>query len=369
MPRARHRRPGAGTPPDSARSGCEQPQVSKTERVTWVVFLVAAVGALIWKHGNVFFFSWTDEQIHLYVARRVAEGAVLYRDIDSARPPLVLLPIAWLIRMGWAPLLAGRVMVVGSQLATAGLLLWGGWRLVSWRAGALAALLFLTSPEVFDRVHYTGIQSVALTAAGCVLFSLRAQPFRSGLFAGLTLVTGQHGIVVCGTIALITFVLRPRDSVRFAAGAVLVGVGVFGSVWLMGGQHVWESLVGHHLYHMGGSESSRAQFWERFTPWLYEHAYMFVGAGLALVLLRSSKRKEGEGAAWSSTPPQVARRLLLVVSAHLVVVLVMNEPIFLYVVLIAPLLALLAAIGFDATGRCGAGARGCPRPGLGAPGG
>jgi hypothetical protein len=41
--------------------------------------------------------------------------------------------------------------------------------------------------------------------------------------------------------------------------------------------------------------------------------------------------------------------LLLVVGAHVAVVLAMTEAAFLYIVVIAPLLALLAGIGFDAT--------------------
>src|ERR1019366_1190758 len=176
-PSHRHRKKAkAEQSVESAVAEREKQHVSRFEVVCWVVLFATALGALIWNHCAVFFYSWTDEQIHFYVARRLAEGAVLYRDIDSSRPPLILFPIAWLIKMGCSPLLAGRAMVLGSHLATAGLLLWGGWRLASWRAGVMAALLFLTSPEVFDRVHYTGIQLGALTASACVLLSLRGQP-------------------------------------------------------------------------------------------------------------------------------------------------------------------------------------------------
>jgi hypothetical protein len=60
----------------------------------WAVLLTVAIAALVWNQHAQFFYSWTDEQIHFYVAHRMAQGAVLYRDIDSARPPLVLLPLA-----------------------------------------------------------------------------------------------------------------------------------------------------------------------------------------------------------------------------------------------------------------------------------
>jgi hypothetical protein len=312
--------------------------------VLWSLLFAVALVALIWKHATVFFYSWTDEQIHMYVAHRMTQGAVLYRDIDSARPPLVLFPLAWLMRLGLTPLLAGRLLVVAFQLATAGLLLWGGWRLASWRAGALAALLFLISPEVFARVHYTGIQLAALTASACVLFSLKGQPARAGLFLGLSLASDQHALVVGGIVALLTVARRPRDALPFALGALAVCAIVFGGVWAMGGRHLWASLVGIHLFHFRVGQGVASQFWDDFTPWIYEHLYLFVGAGLALALLARGRVQQ------DSTPPSPrdVRVLLAVVAAHIVVVLAMSGAVFLYVVVIAPLLALLAGMGFDA---------------------
>ena len=310
------------------------------------MLFAAAVVALIWKHSTVFFYSWTDEQIHLYVAHRMTQGAVLYRDIDSARPPLVLFPLAWLMKIGVSPLLAGRALVVGIQLATAGLLLWGGWRLASWRAGALAALLFLTSPEVFARVHYTGIQLVALTASACVLFSLRGQPFRAGLFLGLSLAADQHGLVVGGIVAVLTVARRPRDAFPFALGALIVCAIVFGGVWAMGGRHLWGSLIGIH-------------------------SSIFASARASLLSSGTTSRRGSTSTSTCSWAPDwrrfcwraVANRwrsddqppssrdvrvLLAVVAAHIAVVLALSGAVFLYIVVIAPLLTLLAAMGFDA---------------------
>ncbi|MBN2577276.1 MAG: hypothetical protein JXP73_22125 [Deltaproteobacteria bacterium] len=259
----------------------------------------------------------------------------------------MLFPLAWLIEMGCSPLLAGRALVLGTQLATAGLLLWGGWRLASWRAGALAALLFLTSPDVFDRIHYTGILLVALTASACVLFSLRAQPLRAGLCMGLTLASDQHGLVVCGIAALLTVVRRPRDAFPFGLGALGIVAIVFGGVWALGGRDLWESLVGIHLFHLRIGQGVSAQFWEKLTPWLYEHGYLFAGAGLALLVLGRRHREAGSEA---QQPPsaRVVRALLVVVGAHVAVVLAMMEAVFLYVVVIFPVLALIAGMGFDA---------------------
>ena len=350
VPRSPHRqqrKPRSDREANPSVRGQLTPQSGRREFLLWTLLFAAAVAALLWKHGSVFFYSWTDEQIHMYVAQRMTQGAVLYRDIDSARPPLVLFPLAWLMRLGLAPLLAGRVLVVGLQLGTAGLLLWGGWRLASWRAGALAALLFLTSPEVFARVHYTGIQLAALTASACVLFSLRGRPFAAGLFLGLSLASDQHALVVGGIVALLTVVRRPRDALPFALGALGVCAIAFGGVWAMGGRHLWGSLVGIHLFHFRVGQGVASQFWDDFTPWIYEHVYLFVGTGLAATLLaRGRTAAAGEG----PTPPasRDVRVLLLVVGAHIAVVLALSGAVFLYVVVIAPLLALLAGMGFDA---------------------
>ena len=342
----RRRNPKGGKPAEPVASRRDKPRMSKIEIAYWAVLAAAAVAALIWNQWATFFLSWTDEQVHFYVAHRMAEGAVLYRDIDSARPPLVLFPLAWLIKAGCSPLLAGRALVLASQLATSGLLLWGGWRLASWRAGALAALLFLASPEVFSRIHYTGIQLVGLTASACVLFSLRAQPLRAGLCCGLTLATDQHGLAVCGIVAMLTLVRRPRDALSFIVGALSFTAIVFGGVWAMGGRHLWRNLVEIHLFHLRVGQGSSAQFWERMTPWIYEHGYLFVGASLALVLLGTRRTEAGTE---DASAPRGVRVLLLVVAAHIAVVLAMTEAAFLYIVVIAPLLALVAGMGFDAT--------------------
>jgi hypothetical protein len=91
-----------------------------------------------------------------------------------------------------------------------------------------------------------------------------------------------------------------------------------------------------------------AQFWDKFTRWMYEHVYLFVGAGLAVFLL-GARRAEPMIGELRPTSSRIVRVLLLVVGAHIAVVAAMTEAVFLYVVVITPLLTLLAGIGFDAT--------------------
>lgn len=62
-----------------------------------------------------------------------------------------------------------------------------------------------------------------------------------------------------------------------------------------------------------------------------------------------------------SPSSRAVRVLLLVVGAHIAVVLAMSGAVFLYVVVIAPLLTLLAGLGFDATVRATSPSSGKPR--------
>ncbi len=313
----------------------------------WALAFVAAVGGLVWQHRAVFFLSWTDEQIHFYVARRIAQGAVLYRDIDSARPPLTLFPIAALIKLGFSPLWAGRALVLLFQLGTAGLLFWGGNRLVSRRSGALAALLALTSPETFDRIHYSGIHLPALTASAAVLFYSMERPLWAGLLVGLSAAADQHGLAIGGMVGLLTVIRRPRDASRFVVGLLAVTVPVFGGALALGGRDLWKDLVAVHLLHFRLGQGANVQLWELLTPWLYEHIYLLLGIALAAGLL-AFKRSQNDAAAMRPAPSTTVRVLLLIAGAHVLVVLAMAEAAFLYLVVVMPLLYLLAGIGFDA---------------------
>jgi hypothetical protein len=76
--------------------------------------------------------------------------------------------------------------------------------------------------------------------------------------------------------------------------------------------------------------------------------YLLVGAGLAVALL-GIRRANATGGNTGQPSSGVVRVLLLVLSAHVAIVLAMKESVFLYVAVIAPLLTLLAAMGFDAT--------------------
>jgi hypothetical protein len=301
----------------------------------------------LWFHGSVFFVRWTDENVHLYVARRMAEGLVLYRDIHSARPPLALLPLVAGWWAGVPPLWTARGSLVLALFATAAVLWWAGHRLFGPWTGAVAAALFLVTPEVSARNAWTGIHPVALGGLWCVTLAWRGHGLWAGVTAGLALASGQHAAVLVAGAALVVVARHRRALWRFVAGAAIALVPTFGVAAARSGPaRLWEDLAGRHLYHLGaaapGAEGDLS-FFQITTllenlPWL----------ALALwAVLRpredgSAEAREARLARWS---------LGALALAHVLVVRGMSGGLILYAFPAVPLVALLAGDGVVSAGR------------------
>jgi hypothetical protein len=309
-------------------------------------FLVIGAGVLglLGVHVALFFSGWTDENVHAYVARRVSEGLVLYRDIDSARPPLIILPLAAAMRLGLGPLLAARTIVVLATLATAAVVFVGARRLFSLRAALIAVAFFLLAPEVITRPQYTGIHLVQLGSTLSLVLALLGRPLGAGAAFGLALGAGQHSLIIGGLAGLWVTLRQRRHGLMFAAGFVGAMILVFGVARLLGGQHLWENLIARHLYHLGGpAVVEQTDFGPILTAWLGDHLVIFA---LAAAALFGPRENPGDG----DLPQRreiAVRVLVAAVVLHLGVVLVMTGALFLYVVPVFSLVCMLAGAGAD----------------------
>ena len=332
----------AAVPPVPAAAVTEAPAAAavlvggvRREAVLVALALAGAVVLALVQLAARAFPVWTDENVHVYVARRVSEGAVLYRDIDSARPPLVIWALSGLMTLGLPPLVAARGLVALLVLATASGMFLGGRRLFGTRAAVLAVLLLLLSPEIVQRAPYTGIQLVSLGVLGCLLLALLGWPLASGAVFGLALASGQHALIagLCAGLAVVA--RRPRDGLRFAGGFLASFAAVFGLARLLGADRLWENLVARHLYHLGGNETA-GRLGAQLGPWLGENLPVFALMLGALALeLRGRRRR----------PVQL---LALAVALQFVALAVMSQAKFLYLVPVFPLICLLAGVGADA---------------------
>lgn len=326
---------------------------------TAILLLAIGIAGRLGAHLSLFFPSWTDENVHLYVARRISEGATLYRDIDSARPPLVILPLAALIRVGLAPLLAARVLVFLAALATSCVTFLGAQALFSRRAAVLATAFYLLSPELIARLPYTGIQLVQLGATLCLVLTLLGRPLGAGAAFGLALGAGQHSLVI-GGLAGIWFLVRDRrQALWFVVGVAGAFAAVFGLAWLLGAQHLWENLVARHLYHLSGGGGGTTGLGPLLLAWIGDNLLLFALAGGTL-LTRTPRAPAGSPA----RSERAARAVAAALAMHLAVLLLMSAGHFLYAVPVFPLVCLLAGRGGDQLGTwlwrpaAGAGQRG-----------
>jgi hypothetical protein len=330
------------------------PGVSATKEMqpgttwTWkhlsvLVYLLPLI-VLLAQHVAVFFESMTDENVHLYVAKRVAEGLVLYRDIHSARPPLVLAPLVLLFKLHVAPLLAARGTVVFAILCTALALRWYGGKLLGAATGLTAFALMLLAPETSVRTPFTGIQLVTLWSTLCALLVLLDRPFLAGLAGGLALATGQHALVIVGLSGVVIFLRCPRAFGRFVAGLGLTFGAIF-AVLLAQGSAPWEDLFGRHLYHVNsGGTSTMAKGDQTDIGWYLssfciENLPLLILAAAALILSRSRREK------FSDYVRDPLWTLALLVLAHVATVALMHGGLVLYLFPALPLIVLLASDG------------------------
>ena len=301
----------------------------------WGIWAVVALAYLSYGWAGAF-AGWSDEAIHRYVATRVAAGEILYRDVSSARPPFVILSLAFLLKLGLPSLLAAKLLVMGTHLGTAALLWLGGQRLFSPRAAALSSIFYLLSAQTLARSDYTGIQWVAFGGTLLVYLALRQRPHASGIAAGIALACGQHVAVLAG-LAPLLFLWRGgwaawRDVLRYALSALAVLVVVFGSAFFLGGEALFHDLVGKHLYHVTQSKtSSGLDWWIALFAWDDLWLYALVGFGAFATRPRGQKDN--------------ARALFVLAGAHLAVVMWMSGGLILYVFPSLPLFAWVAGVG------------------------
>jgi 4-amino-4-deoxy-L-arabinose transferase-like glycosyltransferase len=93
-----------------------------------------------------------DEAAYAYIAHRMLEGDVLYRDLTENKPPLGYWLYALAVALGGYNELAIRVMPIPFVLGTIGLTWWIAWRLGGALSAGLAAGLFAllsTDPYLF----------------------------------------------------------------------------------------------------------------------------------------------------------------------------------------------------------------------------
>ncbi len=334
--------------PDKLKLG--QKWVVPVTYVFTCVYSIAAVLLFLF-HQQLFFYTWSDENINLYVAKAVADGLSLYGDIPSARPPMALFPVVLLIKSGLEPLAAGRTVVFLTTVATGivlwflGKKFWGEW------AGLAASLMFLLGPAAANRTTFTGIELVAFWCLLTVGFMLLKRPWWSGLFAAMAVSTGQHSAVLVGGTLILSIFLLKKHFYRFVLpflGATLL---IFLLVYFMGGHHFFQYLVSRHLYHVAeAADVTKVNLGWWMKVWFLENLYLWL-----LILISLARNIWGRGITgtrffldyavqwpWLQHLRDPAWVILILALGHLLVVLTMKAGLLLYLYPTIPLFVLVA---------------------------
>jgi hypothetical protein len=309
-----------------------EPLSPKQQRLIAAILFGAAVCAIAVYHRLLLYSVVGDENEHLYVAQQVASGVSLYGGIHSARPPLMFLPLVALLKLGLAPLLAGRLCVFLAEVGAAGVLWWIGWRLWDLWSGLAAAVLFLFSHDVANIFPFVGIQQTAFLGLLCLALRVRGKAAWSGVVAGLALASGQHSAVIVAVTALYQVTSKPKAFATFVLSALGTLTLIVGVCVAAGGTGIWQDLIGNHLFHFnGGRNEARMQaFTWRLGNWTCANAGILLLALTAAVV----GFKDARLRFWS-----------LVTAIHLFAVVAMNSGQIMYIIPATPLLAALAGFG------------------------
>ena len=303
----------------------------------WIVWGASLLAFLCFAWAGAY-EGWSDEVIHRYVAKRVSEGARLYGTIHSARPPIVIWTLALLIWVGIPNLLAAKLLTVGLHLGIAGVLILGGHRLMSLRAGVLSSCFYLLSAQTLARSDYTGIHWVALFSCLVVYYGVRGRPAAAGTAAGFAMASGQHAAVLVGVVPLLLWyragATKIKTPLQYAAACTLVFGSFCGSAYLVGGDSIFQDLVGRHLYHVTGTHrSSNLGWWITLFGcdelWLYLLALLGTCAGAV------------------SIEQRYVRCIFILAAIHVCVVVWMQGGLILYMFPVLPLFSWCAGHGAD----------------------
>lgn len=178
-----------------------------------------------------------DEAAYGYIGRRLAQGAVMYRDLSENKPPGGYWLYTLAIVLGGANELTIRVMPIPLVLATTGLVWWLGLRLRGPGAACLAAAIYAvlsTDPYLYgNAAQFEHAINLASTAALALVISAVNRPGRMRLIAagvalGAACLVKQIVILDAPLFAVFLFLqARPmreriRDVAAFAGGFALV---------------------------------------------------------------------------------------------------------------------------------------------------
>lgn len=216
---------------------------------------------------------WVDEAYGLAAARRILEGAQLYRDVWFDKPPLYAwIYLAWGAEAGLALRLGGAVFALGCCWLAARTADSMFGRREGYTAGALMAF-FLAFDHPSSLISLAPDLLLIPFALGAVWAAHSGRPAVAGMVAAAGLLANAKALVLLPVI----LIWRPRDAARTIAGYAVLAAGVWLAagdwlepVWQWGAMYSREALFANPL----------AEGAVRTANWAGFHAALVIGAAI-----------------------------------------------------------------------------------------
>jgi len=250
--------------------------------------------------------SGTDENIYYYMAVRMSEGAIPYKDFFFSHPPVHLLVPGLVFGVSGFSIGVAKVIPVLAQV-TAGLFLYLTVRRSS-RAFAFVVLLTLltTYQVLMGSTDMNGENLMMAFLMASMFYAVRGSYLTSGVLAGLGLGCGLYALATILALAVAVFFSSRKAAGRYGLGFLVGFGGVVLPFLILGGSDFIDGVFGYHLAKpMKGS--GRIPVFGSFNPFtmiralfynlaaflgskgfgksLYFHAPEYLAAMLAAVLI------------------------------------------------------------------------------------
>lgn len=216
-------------------------------RITESAGLILAFGAFGLLKLVGFHPSGTDENIYYYMAARMADGAIPYRDFFFSHPPVhLLVPTVVFGVLGFSVTVANAIPVLAQALA--GLFLYLTIRPSSRVLAFVALVLHFTTYQVLmGSTDMNGENLMTAFLMAALLAAVRGRLLTSGVLAGLGLGCGLYGLAGVLALAVAAAFTSRKAIARYSLGFAAGFGGVMIPFAILGGAGFVEGVFSYHL--------------------------------------------------------------------------------------------------------------------------
>lgn len=197
----------------------------KTKRISWVVFIAAAIIFLGLKISMIE-YSASDENTYYKMGQLASEGRMPYKDFFFAHPPLQIYLYAAVFMLFGFNLAILKMLSAGAAVIAA-VFVFKTLKEKSEIAAATGTLLFFFTHAILLFTSYpTGTEFVMMFSAAGFYYFYKKRSMASGIMFGLGTITGLLALMPAAAISAWLLLRNIREFIRFMKGFLIIAVPV-----------------------------------------------------------------------------------------------------------------------------------------------